>query len=1084
MAGDDWKPTVPERPSSRDPKAVHDDASPPPEVEPLAPALSGRYVGGAEIARGGMGRVIEATDTVLARTVAVKEALTSDPETLRRFARETRITARLEHPSIVPVYDAGTDPDAPFYVMRRVTGRPLSGLIATAATLDDRLALIPHVLACAQAIAHAHKRGVIHRDIKPNNILVGELGETVVIDWGIAKVIGESDDDDALPPLAGDSLRTRIGTVSGTPGFMSPEQARGDELGPAADIWALGATLYYLLARQMPHEAHAKTPDDLLALAAHRKVPPIASLVAGVPPELAAITDRALAFEAADRFPDAAAFAEELSRFLTGQIVASHDYSMRERLVRWIKRYRAIVAVAVLAITVVAVVSAIAIRRVIAARERADAAAVLAEAARAKEQLHAQSELLARARAIATTRPTSAIAAIDQLPPGSPMTGEADAIFTTAISHGGAAWALARNSGPNNALALDPTATKVLQLTRSGLLQIWDLDRRELVVEKQLPERTYVAWTARGVVIYGSALPQILDVSTKQLSPFGSAALNDIVVSDDGTRVAAIDATHVAGWIDLATGTMTPVSQGPVLAIAIPGDGTWLAAQGEKEVLVHGARGEIILRRAVRRPWMIASRSKRLALLDVGTIAEVEVAPGAVWHEWANSKVVWPTYFGETLVGRSALGIQAFHDPGKPPAMITQIFGMSTNMAEVGSGMVSFTTGATAGELLYFDLVRTLTISLPEAFSSPRVASRRGSTRVVVSSTSMVLVLDLRYTLPRKRGDIVGHKARYVTDEHVIALEPGGQWVMHHQAKTKGPLDGIPLYAEVMDISQGRAMLADIPMSPTNLYVVDTARKNVFRVSANEGRLVAGGLVYRVASELWARGDDQLEGEKLADLPGDDMTIVDDDDDDDFYVLTRGEMLRGTIAAGIIERKPFVVPDDGVFLAAGGRLLIAAGKELRWDAMSGPLIDTFEDTISDMFRMPGGVVVVLASGVSMFVALGSSGTPTISHLASSTIAATNDTGRLIVTSPVGTEVIELPSRQRWVHPMKNVVSRWMSVRPSGTGMLELGADASWWEWPMPPAGLDVGALRHTATNAREQDDRVLLWPWQVNEHGG
>ncbi|MEO7091774.1 MAG: serine/threonine-protein kinase, partial [Polyangiales bacterium] len=190
--------------------------APEPEPEPVAseppPPPEARYALGEEIARGGMGRVVDATDTVLGRVVAFKEALSEDPEARRRFAREIRITARLEHPSIVPVHDAGTTAEgSPFYVMRKVSGRPLEDLVVEADSLAKRLALVPHVLAAAQAIAHAHERGVLHRDLKPSNILVGSLGETVVIDWGLAKVIDEPDEPDepAVVPMisAGDSLR-------------------------------------------------------------------------------------------------------------------------------------------------------------------------------------------------------------------------------------------------------------------------------------------------------------------------------------------------------------------------------------------------------------------------------------------------------------------------------------------------------------------------------------------------------------------------------------------------------------------------------------------------------------------------------------------------------------------------------------------------------------------------------------------------------------------------------------------------------------------------------------------------------------
>ena len=190
-----------------------------------------RYTLGSEIARGGMGRVVEATDAVLGRTVALKEALSNDADAIRRFHRETRITARLEHPSIVPVHDAGTSPaGSPFYVMRKISGRPLEQLVAGAETIEDRLALLPHVVAAANAIAHAHGRGIVHRDIKPANILVGGHGETVVIDWGLAKALDEPNDDDTAPTTVtsdDDDLKTRAGSVFGTPGFMPPEQLLG-----------------------------------------------------------------------------------------------------------------------------------------------------------------------------------------------------------------------------------------------------------------------------------------------------------------------------------------------------------------------------------------------------------------------------------------------------------------------------------------------------------------------------------------------------------------------------------------------------------------------------------------------------------------------------------------------------------------------------------------------------------------------------------------------------------------------------------------------------------------------------------------
>src|SRR5690349_5242725 len=136
-----------------------------------APAADERYKLGDEIGRGGMGRVVEAYDTHLGRTVALKEVLqTASASLAKRFNREVRITARLEHASIVPLYDSGVMADGrPYYVMRRVTGRPLDELIGRARGVDDRLALLPNLLSAMDAVGHAHQRGVIHRDLKPGN---------------------------------------------------------------------------------------------------------------------------------------------------------------------------------------------------------------------------------------------------------------------------------------------------------------------------------------------------------------------------------------------------------------------------------------------------------------------------------------------------------------------------------------------------------------------------------------------------------------------------------------------------------------------------------------------------------------------------------------------------------------------------------------------------------------------------------------------------------------------------------------------------------------------------------------------------
>jgi serine/threonine protein kinase len=220
------------------------NASPPPHDQRLSVDTKDRYQVTGEVGHGGVGRVLRAVDQVLDRPVALKELLAASEAMRSRFVREALITARLQHPSIVPVYDAGRLGDrSPFYAMKLVSGRPLDTAIAETTTLAQRLALLPTVLAIADAMAYAHSERVIHRDLKPGNVLVGNYGETIVIDWGLAKDLAadESDGLDAGPYRAAALDKTVAGTLLGTPAYMAPEQAAGEPVDERADVYALGA---------------------------------------------------------------------------------------------------------------------------------------------------------------------------------------------------------------------------------------------------------------------------------------------------------------------------------------------------------------------------------------------------------------------------------------------------------------------------------------------------------------------------------------------------------------------------------------------------------------------------------------------------------------------------------------------------------------------------------------------------------------------------------------------------------------------------------------------------------------------------
>ena len=322
-----------------------DTAAPATTPAPRAAAAE-RYVLDREIGQGGMGRVFEGRDLRLGRTVAIKMLRTQDAALASRFEREVKLAARLQHPGVVPVYDAGFWPSGePFLVMKLVLGQSLARVIRDADTHEDRLALLPNVIAAAEAVAYAHDQGIVHRDLKPTNILVGAFGETVVVDWGLAKDLRAS--DRPLPaerregrgegPTAGD---TAAGAVVGTPSYMSPEQAGGRPVDPRADVYALGAILYHVLAGTPPQPA----PGD--AAGAPARQVPLVSLEPRLPPDLLAIVDKALAADIARRYPSAFELADDLKRFAGGQLVAARRYSPLARAGRFAARHPVAVGVA------------------------------------------------------------------------------------------------------------------------------------------------------------------------------------------------------------------------------------------------------------------------------------------------------------------------------------------------------------------------------------------------------------------------------------------------------------------------------------------------------------------------------------------------------------------------------------------------------------------------------------------------------------------------------------------------------------------------------------------------------------------
>ena len=346
-----------------------------------------RYEVAGRLGSGGMGVVLAATGSRFGRPVAVKIVTVDRDDLRRRFEREAQITARLQHPAIVPVYGSGARDGQPFYAMKAVSGRPLDQVIAEASTLAQRMALLPKVIAVTEAIAYAHAQRVIHRDLKPANILVGAFGETVVIDWGLAKDLSLADADaDAAPAGAGPYRaagdHTHAGRVMGTPAYMPLEQARGEPVDERADVYALGAITYHVLAGAQPYR---KLDEDSVPwesmVARVLSGPPAALAVVApdVPPDLLAIVARAMSRDASGRYSSAAELADDLRRFQTGQLVGAHRYSTWQLVRRWVKRHRGAVSVAAIALIVGTAGGVLAIDRIVDEKRAAEAARGVAE---------------------------------------------------------------------------------------------------------------------------------------------------------------------------------------------------------------------------------------------------------------------------------------------------------------------------------------------------------------------------------------------------------------------------------------------------------------------------------------------------------------------------------------------------------------------------------------------------------------------------------------------------------------------------------------------------------------------------------
>ncbi len=545
------------------------------DTEHLTLEHPGRYDVKGEFSRGGIGRVLIAVDSHIGREIAVKELL-PDPATgtpsietgskktaaaMARFLREARITGQLEHPAIVPVYELGRRGDGTiYYTMKLVRGKTLGQAIGESKSLTERLKLLTHFHGLCNAVAYAHSRGVIHRDLKPANVMVGEFGETVLLDWGLAKVKGKK--DKRVSSLARElklfreagAMETIKDTPLGTPAYMSPEQAEGklDQVDERSDIWGLGAALYEILTGKIPFEG--VNAYEIMGKVLKDEPRPVREQEPLVPEEIAAVAAKCLQKDPAGRYQNAEELAQDVENYLTGRLVSAYQYTAFALFRRWLRKWWPVALTAMIGVTVLLAVFAWSYLNIRA--EKDHALLNIAEAYSAYGQW-AEAENRWGAADLSYCR---SLTLSDQ-----PRTRYAlNYALTVPALPARLKYVLSGANSPITALAMGPEGAVLAAAGEDKVVRLWDLGTGKL--RASLSGHTgavnQLRFSARGGFLASAAddgSVKLWDPATGHLTRTLTGkglALRWLEVTPDGTLVAAAGETNnILVW-DAGTGTL------------------------------------------------------------------------------------------------------------------------------------------------------------------------------------------------------------------------------------------------------------------------------------------------------------------------------------------------------------------------------------------------------------------------------------------------------------------------------------------------------------------------------------------------